>query len=192
MDWGSSGVERDGVTLPERSAPPRPAIPPFREVYEAHVELVFRTLRRLGVPSAATEDVAQEVFLSVHRALPSWEARSTMRGWIYRIARNAGLNHKRSLRRRPDGSPTAAADELVHDTATPESLAETNQALAVLDAVLQRIDEPKREVLALMDLEGFSAPEVAELLGVPLNTVYSRLRLARAELERLVLLREAP
>lgn len=150
------------------------------------MELVIRTLRRSGVPPAAVEDVAQEVFLAVHRGLPSWEGRSSLRTWIYRIARNAALNHGRSARRRPDGALTATADDVAHASADPESVAVTHQALAELQAILERIDEPKREVLALIDLEQFSAPEVAELLTIPVNTVYSRLRLARAELEKLL------
>ncbi|MDQ3036613.1 MAG: sigma-70 family RNA polymerase sigma factor [Myxococcota bacterium] len=150
------------------------------------MDLVLRTLRRSGVPDSAIDDVAQEVFLSVHAALPSWEGRSSLRTWIYRIARNAALNHARSARRRPDGTPTAAADELAHADADPESAASTHEALAELQAILMKIDEPKREVLALIELEELSAPEVAELLAIPLNTVYSRLRLARAELERLI------
>ncbi len=64
-------------------------VPPFREVYEEHVSMVWRTLQRVGVPSAALDDVAQEVFLSVHRALPTWEGRGSMRSWIYSVARDA-------------------------------------------------------------------------------------------------------
>jgi RNA polymerase sigma-70 factor (ECF subfamily) len=186
-DPRAAGVESVGVTQLEARAPVAGrSIPVFREVYEAHVELVFRTLRRVGVPAAAVDDVAQEVFLSVHGALGSWEGRSTLRTWIYRIARNAGLNHLRSVRRRPDGPPTDLADEMAHGAADPESRAQTYEALGELNAMLARIDEPKREVLVLMELEEFSAPEVAELLAIPLNTVYSRLRLGRAELERLL------
>ena len=183
----SSGVERVGVTKLEALAPvARAQIPVFRDVYEAHVELVLRTLRRVGVPAAAVDDVAQEVFLSIHGALASWEGRSTLRTWIYRITRNAGLNHVRSLRRRPDGVPTDLADEALHGAADPESRAQTQEALGELNQLLLQIDEPKREVLVLMELEEFSAPEVSELLSIPLNTVYSRLRLGRAELERLL------
>jgi RNA polymerase sigma-70 factor (ECF subfamily) len=187
-DRASVGVEPGGVTRLEhtQALAPRSPIPPFREVYEENVELVVRTLRRTGVPASAIDDVAQEVFLAVHRALPTWEGRSSLRTWIYRVARNAALNHGRSARRRPDGAPTAGADEIAHGSADPEAIASTHQALAALQSLLDRIDEPKREVLALIDLEELSAPEVAELLAIPLNTVYSRLRLARAELERLL------
>lgn len=155
------------------------------------MELVWRTLRRVGVPASAVDDVAQEVFLSIHRALPTWEGRASLRTWIYRIARNAGLNHGRAVRRRPDGAPTAASDDAPHASPDPESTAASREALEELSAILSHIHESKREVLVLMELEGFSAPEVAELLSIPLNTVYSRLRLARAELERLLAASEA-
>ncbi len=193
-DSVSAGVEMEEVTplgrtvLAPRAAAASSPLPreTFREIYEAHVELVWRTLRRVGVPSAAVDDVAQEVFVAIHRALPTWEGRSSLRTWIYRIARNAGLNHTRSLRRRPDGAATEAADEAPHASLDPEAQASNREAIEELGEILARIEEPKREVLVLMELEGFSAPEVAELLAIPLNTVYSRLRLARAELERLL------
>ena len=186
-DSVAAGVDLGGVTQLERLARAvRPAVPPFREVYEAHVELVWRTLRRVGVPDASVDDAAQEVFLAVHRALPTWEGRSTLRGWIYRVARNTGLNHNRAIRRRPDGAPTETADAVAHGGADPERAASSREALGELSALLARIDESKREVLVLTELEGFSAPEIAELLAIPVNTVYSRLRLARVQFERLL------
>lgn len=186
-DRPAGGVRWDRVTLstPTAAMPlARHATVDFRDVYDAHVDLVWRTLRRAGVPVTHVDDAAQEVFLTIHRALPTWEGRSTLRTWIYRVARNAGLNYMRSLRRRPDGPPTERADELPHARPNPEAETARNEALTELMALLEAIDEPKREVLVLVELEGFSAPEIAELLEIPLNTVYSRLRLARAELEK--------
>jgi RNA polymerase sigma-70 factor (ECF subfamily) len=180
---GRTGLAPRATEAPLSSSPSRES---FREIYEAHVELVWRTLRRVGVPSAAVDDVAQEVFVAIHRALPTWEGRASLRTWIYRITRNAGLNYTRGMRRRPDGVSTEAADESPHASLDPETQAANREAIEELGLVLARIDEPKREVLVLMELEGFSAPEVAELLAIPLNTVYSRLRLARAELEQLL------
>jgi RNA polymerase sigma-70 factor, ECF subfamily len=194
-DRPSTGVGWDRVTL----STPTAALPvarhvalDFRDVYDAHVDLVWRTLRRAGVPMTHVDDAAQEVFLAVHRAIGSWEGRATLRTWIYRVARNAGLNYARSLRRRPDGPPTERADELPTGRSNPEVETAQNEALTELMALLDAIDEPKREVLVLVELEGFSAPEIAELLEIPLNTVYSRLRLARADLERAIAEREAP
>lgn len=192
----ASGVEPGEVTALERTAlarrepgvvrAPATSREDFREIYEAHVDMVYRTLRRMGVPSAAVDDVAQEVFVAVHRALPTWEGRASLRTWVYRIARNAALNHRRGARRRPDGVTTALADEVANTGVDPETQVAQREAIEELARVLDHIDEGKREVLVLMELEGFSAPEVADLLAVPLNTVYSRLRLARAELESLL------
>jgi RNA polymerase sigma-70 factor, ECF subfamily len=187
-DRSASGVQKQQVmTLPAPAVPHvRPAAPSFREVYEAHVDLVWRTLRRVGVPAAHVDDVAQEVFLSIHKALPTWEGRASLRTWIYRIARNAAINHARSMHRRPDGTPTERADENATGRLDPEAEASRNESLDELSSLLQSMHESKREVLILVELEGFSVPEVAELTNAPLNTVYSRLRLARAELERLL------
>lgn len=175
-------VTRSESTLPLASPREAERIS-FREIYEAHVEMVFRTLRRSGVAASSVDDVAQEVFLAVHRALPGWEPRVSTKAWVYRIARNAALNHKRCLARRPDREVTDLADELGHLGTDPESHAADREAVDELARILATLPPSQSEVLVLMELEGFTAGEVSELLATPLNTIYSRLRLGRAALE---------
>jgi RNA polymerase sigma-70 factor (ECF subfamily) len=175
----------DTLDLIEEDAAPvaRAAAPRFEAVYRDHFAFVWRSLRALGVPAAALDDGAQEVFVVVHRRLAEFEGRSTLKSWLFGIARGVAANQRRSLRRRAEDA-VVADDQLVCQAPGPREAAERSQALGEVLALLERLDEDKRVVFALVELEGLSAPEVAELLDVKLNTVYSRLRLARAEMER--------
>jgi len=163
-------------------APARAAAPPtFEEVYEELFGFVWRSLRRLGVAEASLDDAVQDVFVVVHRQLGGFEGRSSQKTWIYGIAIRVARDHARRARRKgglvplddriPDASPGPA-----------ESLA-TNEAVRELDRILATLDEDKRAVFVLSEIEQMSAPEVAEALGVKVNTVSSRLRAARREVQ---------
>lgn len=158
-----------------------PCVPSFDQLYDEHFDFVWRSVRRLGVREAAMDDAVQEVFLVVHRRLPEFEGRSSLKTWLYGIAVNVARNIARTQARR-------GAEELpvsVEDTRTPGPArhAENREAVALLYRLLDKLDEPKREVFVLAELEQLSAPDIAEALGVNLNTVYSRLRAARRDFE---------
>jgi RNA polymerase sigma-70 factor (ECF subfamily) len=151
------------------------------EIYREHFGFVWAALRRLGVGAADMEDVAQEVFIVVHRRLEGFEGRSSLRTWLYAITVRVALNHLRRHQRRravsPDDEPEAAAPA----SADPESHASRVQAGRVLHRLLGRLDEDKRAVFVLAELEGFTAPEIASIVGANPRTVYSRLRVAREQ-----------
>jgi RNA polymerase sigma-70 factor (ECF subfamily) len=156
----------------------------FQAVYDANVDFVWKTLCRLGVHGSAVEDAAQEVFVVVHRKLGSFEGRSSMRTWLFQIARRVAHDRRRTVRRkerpqRPDESvpdlDAIAADE----SESPDASARKAGAVRVLYALLDTLDAGKREVFILAELEQLAAPQIAEVLGINVNTVYSRLRLAR-------------
>jgi RNA polymerase sigma-70 factor (ECF subfamily) len=155
-------------------------VPPLTEVYDRHVAMVWRTLRALGVDEAALDDAVQDVFIVVHRRLADFEGRSALSTWIYGIARRVASQYRR--RRRVDGDPTRLARE-VEPGPSPRDAAERRQAARLVMELLAELDPEKREVFVLMELEQLAAPVVAELVGVPVNTVYSRLRLARQRFE---------
>lgn len=194
-DCAPFGSQR-GVGLPVEAmsssvgAPARAetGTPPFREVYERYFGLVWRTLRRSGVPESSVEDAAQETFVQVHRSLESFEGRASISTWVYRIARNVALNQQRYARRRwRERDHDELDDERDADPShDPAEQAERRDAWHTLARLLALIPEARREVLVLADVEDLPAPEIAEILGIPLNTVYSRLRIARSELETLV------
>lgn len=156
------------------------AVPSLAEIYDRHVAMVWRTLRALGVDEAAVDDAVQDVFIVVHRKLGQFEGRSALSTWIYGIARRVASQYRR--RRRVDGDPARLARE-VEPGPSPREDVERRQAARLVMELLAELDEDKREVFVLMELEQLPAPVVAELLGIPVNTAYSRLRLARARFE---------
>lgn len=158
--------------------PSRASVPEFAEVFRQHFDFVWRTLRSLGVPDALVDDAVQEVFICVHRRLPEFERRSALKTWIYSIAYHTAQNFRRSARRR---EASELDDELVSREPGPGEHAAGAQASQFVRAFLERLPRERRDVFVLCVLEELSAPDVAEILQVKLNTVYSRLRLARAD-----------
>ena len=169
----------------DRAAAPAPT---FDEVYATHFAYVWRILRTFGVPEPVLEDAAQDVFVVVHRRLPEFEGRAAITTWLFAIARRVASTHRRKA---GDTRTEPLADE-------PPSSADTfaafsrAQAAATVMSILDTLDEDKRIVFALVELEQLSVPEVARMLEINLNTAYSRLRLARAAFELAVRARVTP
>lgn len=155
-----------------------PALPAFREIFDAHAPYVWRTLRRLGVHDADANDMCQEVFVVVHRRLPDFDGTSSLRTWVYGIALRVASQYRRSARHRRE-ELTADLPEAGLD-ASQESGLHQQQLLGRLAAALDRLDEHKREVFVLYELEELTMREIAQVLDCPLQTAYSRLRAARA------------
>jgi RNA polymerase sigma-70 factor (ECF subfamily) len=160
----------------------------FHAVYEDCFEFVWRTVRRLGVANAAVEDVVQEVFFTVHRKLGDFEGRSSVKTWVFAIALHAVRHHRRSWQRKDSPCETATEtpiDELPdRGGLTPLQAAESRDNLSLVDELLRSLDDDKREVFVLAHLEQMTAPEIAEILGENVNTVYSRLRASKEEFEK--------
>ncbi len=179
--------------LPAESFPCSGAAPSFEHVFQEHAAFVWRALRRLGVHASDVEDVCQEVFLTVHRRLDAFEARASLRTWIYGITVRTAANERRKQRRRPEDLVEAP------DAIVPEQQIEQlqqRQAVAMLDAVLDRIDDEKRAVFVLFEIEEVPMRDVAEAVGCPLQTAYARLYAGRrqydAALRRLQLEKRIP
>ncbi|MFO7565140.1 MAG: sigma-70 family RNA polymerase sigma factor [Enhygromyxa sp.] len=152
----------------------------FEALYHEHFEFVWRTLRRFGVPAAALDDATQDVFVVVHRRFGAWEQRASVRAWLFGVSKRVAAKHRRGLERHarklaalPEPAAPALLEDRVADRKRLERIARAIETLA----------PERREVYVLADLEGLSAPEIADALGCKLNTVYSRLRRARADLE---------
>ena len=194
---GSIGVGSPANSPARSAAPDGPATTPvsgahpsFEELYEAHFGFVWRSVRRLGVNEGAVDDVVQETFLVVHRRLPEFEGRSSINTWLFGILLHVVHDHRRHLRRksphlRAEGPTdpetlTARADHGPHERAV------RTEAVKALHAILDELDDEKREAFVLAELEQMTAPEMAEALNVNLNTIYSRLRAARQEFEQAV------
>lgn len=155
------------------------------EVYEAQFDFVWRSARRLGVTSLHVDDVVQEVFLVVHRRLSEFEARSSLRTWLFGITRRIVRDHARSARRKPSEPYGALEPAAAPCDAADAQLARLEDA-RLLHALLDELDVDKREVFVLAELEQMSGPEIAAALDENLNTVYARLRAARSAFEAAV------
>ena len=166
----------------------QPSPPPFAEIFRAHAPLVWRALRRLGVREADVEDLSQEVFVIVHRKLPTFEGRSALSTWIYGICVRVASDHKKRAHVRRE-QPTDRPPDERHSAPQLEEFAR-GQARALLDRALDTLDEDKRAVFVLYEIEELDMPEVAKALSCPLQTAYSRLyaarKLVQAEVVRLV------
>jgi RNA polymerase sigma-70 factor, ECF subfamily len=167
----------------DSKTPDTEPLPSLRTVFDEHARYVIRTLRHLGVKEADVEDVAQEVFVTVHRKLPEFEGRSKLRTWLYAICLRVASDHRRRayvVRERATSSPPVDAGE--RSGGGPDTSLESR---TFVQRLLETLDEDKRAVLVLYELEGLTMREVAEVVGCPLQTAYSRLHAARE------LLREA-
>ena len=154
-------------------------MPTFDEIYAAHFAFVWRILRTFGVAEPALEDAVQDVFVVVHRRLPEFEGRAQITTWLFAIARRVAGSYRRKR----------TTEELADEPAgTSDTFADFSraEATATVLAILDTLDEDKRVVFALVELEQLSVPEVAKLLDLNLNTAYSRLRLARQAFEAAV------
>ncbi len=159
-----------------------PSAPEFDSIYRDHVRFVWRSVRRLGVMDAEVEDVCQRVFEIVHRQLAEFRGDAKVTTWLFGIVRRVVSDHRRSAyerRRRMHESEVEVSEPPGQERAVAE-----RQARALLDRMLDELDEDKRTVFVLCELEGMAVKDVAELLDTPVQTVYSRLHAAREKLER--------
>lgn len=156
--------------------------PELMELYRAHVDYVWRIARSLGVPDDVAEDVTQEVFLTVHRRLHTFRPGGSMRAWLFGITRNLVLHDRRSHARRE--RRLAVLLEPVPGDREPDAAVRVQQAAELMQAFLDELDLDKRLVFQMTEIEEMTADEIAEALAVPVGTVYSRLRAARARLEK--------
>jgi RNA polymerase sigma-70 factor (ECF subfamily) len=150
-------------------------------VFKDCAPVAWRALRHLGVAEADLKDVSQEVFLVVHRKLPTFDGRSTLRSWVYGICVRVASDYRRAARRRRE-----VLGEDVPELSLPASQheqLEQGRALAWLDGVLETLDESKRAVFVLFDMEELPMTEVAHAVGCPIKTAYARLYAARKHVE---------
>jgi RNA polymerase sigma factor (sigma-70 family) len=156
----------------------------FAAIIEGHQAMVFRTLIRLTGERDGLEDLAQEVFLRLHRALPHFRNRAKVSTFLYRIIVNV-VNDEWQSRR--NSRRMVAIDEdtqvLVHPGAGPEELLEKRDFQAALTAAMLRLALPDRTILTLHYQEGRKYEEIAGILDVPLGTVKTNLFRARERLK---------
>ncbi len=171
---------------PTNEHPMTQGAPTLRAIYDEHVTFVWRALRRLGVRESDLPDAVQDVFLVVHRKLPEFEGRSKVTTWLFGIAMRVARDRMRLAHVRRQVGDEEAVLAYVDESADVAAQAERRQAAEILESILDALPMEQRAVFTLFELDGMSGEAIAELLEIPLGTVYSRLRLAREAFQRSV------
>ena len=155
------------------------AVPPseLRALFDEHYDFVLRSALRLGVATAAADDVVQETFIVAGRKLGTFEGRSSVRTWLFGILMRVAHTERRGELRRQRRAAVA-----IEGSTTTEDPYARREAADVLHRLLATLDEDRRAAFILADVEGLTAVEIADGLGVNLNTIYARIRAARKQL----------
>lgn len=174
---GSASNER--TVTPDAGTPER--LVDLEALYREHHGFVWRTLYHFGLRDEQVNDATQEVFITVHRRLGTFDGRTSVKNWLYGIVRRVASDHRKKNQRVRARLRLVPPPE--QDTRQP-SMHDRAAAVDLVTQLLETLDEPKREVFVLAEVEGMTAPEIAQAIGANLNTVYSRLRAARLHFRR--------
>jgi RNA polymerase sigma-70 factor (ECF subfamily) len=166
------------------------ALPPFQAIYKQYLDFVWSSAGHLGAGTDVIDDVVQDVFVVIHSKLATLQRPKALRSWIYGIVRRTVSDYRRSKRTRDAAGASLGAEPKARQP-SPLDLAERNAELELLESVLAELDELKREVFVMVEILEMTVPEVVQALEMPLNTAYSRLRLARQSFEEALARHEA-
>ncbi|MBN2577238.1 MAG: sigma-70 family RNA polymerase sigma factor [Deltaproteobacteria bacterium] len=160
-----------------------------RQLFDSHLAFVWRNLRRLGVPDALVEDAAQDVFLVVHRRWDSWHVeRCTVETWLFGIVLRVARNYRRAQQRRLAWLQPACDPKLLQETPSladgPAEILAQREAVVVFERALVSLDQAKRALFLMVDVEQMTVPQASSALGINVNTAYWRLRKARLAFRR--------
>ena len=151
----------------------------FFEIFQNEYAYVINSLRRLGTHECDLEDVAHEVFLVVHRRLERYDSNRPLRPWLFGIAFRVASDFRRLAHHRRE---VVREDIEAPDGARPlDEQVFASQARRIVERALESLEPDRRAVFIMCDIDGLHVPEIASALEIPLNTAYSRLRLARAQ-----------
>jgi len=157
------------------------SLPPeeFQRLYKAEFDYVWNTLRRLGVRDANREDLCHDVFITAWRKLKDYDPTRPLRPWLFGIAyRVASDSRQRAYQHREVSDEEADSAD---DAIAPDEAVAQKQARLLVRKALEEVPIERRAVFVMHDIDGIAIPEIAASLELPLNTAYSRLRLARRD-----------
>ncbi len=156
----------------------------FEQVYDEYRDFIWHSLRRLGVNDVALDDAMQDAFVVVHRRLVEFQGRSTLKTWLFGIALRVSKDYRRTERRK--GGLEPLPDSVADAAPGPLESATEAEGLRVAHTLLAQLDDDRRAVFILAEIEQMTRLEIAEALGVNPNTVASRLRAAHQDFERAI------
>ena len=149
-----------------------------------HGDFVFRALGRFGVADPDLTDMAHEVFVVAIRRADQLRSVEQAKPWLYGIARRVAAAYRRRAHRRYEQASDTIERVSISDGSSPEDQAAISEARATLVRILERMSLDQRAAFVMFELEGMTGAEIATAIGVPVQTVFSRLRRARAIFER--------
>jgi RNA polymerase sigma-70 factor (ECF subfamily) len=175
-------AKRWPATSADEATVKRPASLDFHSIYERWFDEVSRWVTVMGSPEAEREDLVQDVFLVVHRRLPDFDGENVA-GWLYRIARRRVRDFRRLgwVKQLVFGN-IEWSESLPNASASPADSAETNEKRELFERLVQRLSESERAALMLFEVHGYSGERVAQVQGIPVNTVWARVHSARRKL----------
>jgi RNA polymerase sigma-70 factor (ECF subfamily) len=153
----------------------------FAPLYDQWFDHVARWTRALGAPQSDIEDIAQEVFLVVRRRLRDFDG-GNLPGWLYRItSRQVRQNRRRFWQRLFAQRETSPLEDIARPDGGPWAALEIKERQATLERLLARMSKTRKVAFVLFEIEGYSGEEIADILDIPLGTVWTRLHHARKE-----------
>jgi RNA polymerase sigma-70 factor, ECF subfamily len=155
----------------------------FEELVTTYQHRVFGVALRMLGSGAEAEEIAQETFLRAHRALGEFRGEARLGTWLYAITSRLCLNRLAAAARRHEAPDETALQQQPAEGADAAAVLEQRELQAALHDAVAALPEDRRIVVVLRDLEGLAYEEIAEVLGLPLNTVRSRLHRARLDLK---------
>lgn len=180
---GSTSAAAPGVVATREEADgsaaaskPGGAVPTLADVFAEQGDYVWNTFRRLGVSGADVKDLTQDFFVTLHRLLPSYDRSRPIRPWLFTIAYRMAIRHLQRARRE---TPTEEVVEVADSSADLERQLDASRDRELVLRALTHVPIERRAVFVMADIDEVAVPEIADRLQIPLNTAYSRLRLAR-------------
>ena len=173
---------------PESASLPTAGLAPlsFQSIYKRYLNFVWSSATNLGVNGDGIDDVVQEVFIVIHNKLTTLQRPESLRSWIYSIVRRTASEHRRSRQARMAFWERLGAEVDSNKPVQPSPLdmAVRRSDLELLESILSGLGELKREIFVMVEILEMSVPEVVQALEIPMNTAYSRLRMARESFEK--------
>jgi RNA polymerase sigma-70 factor (ECF subfamily) len=158
----------------------------IRSIYDAHGDFVWLSLQRLGIQPADMDDVAQEVFMIVHRRLESFDRKGRITTWLFGICLRVAANYRRRRRSSHEVLAGDASDDRPSTLTAADDLLVRREERHLAERALSQLDVAKRATFVMFEVESLSCEEIAKIMNVPIGTVHSRLHAARRQLEKVI------
>ena len=155
-----------------------------RTIYREHGRFVWLSLQRLGIHPSDLDDVAQDVFMVVHRRLDTFDRRARVSTWLFGICMRVAANYRRRRRWTHEVLSGGGEEDRPSGLAAADDVLVLREQRELAERALNRLEIAKRATFVMFEIESLSCLEIAELMNVPVGTVYSRLHSARRQLEK--------